>query len=230
LIGQILSVYIALGGGALLLLLLLLVARLGCCWSLHLLPDAAVTYGTLLNQPRMHGALLWFAAWFVATAAGLIVLFHNLPTVLAVWLVWLVTLGLLGLIDARTGLLPNELTLLLLVSGLLWHAFDTDGWLPPPAFTWGAVLGYCAPKTLNAVHQCCTGRLVIGEGDAKFLAGLGAWLGLHALPLVWVIACVAVLVYTAVMWVAGHQRSSYVTFGPFLATGASGAVFLNHVS
>lgn len=212
--------------GALLCGLLVRVAR---GWSKRLLRDATCAYGGLSKVPRMRWAMPCFVVWFVSTTVALMLLLQDCPVTLVFWLAWLANLGLLGLIDARTGLLPNGLTLWMMLSGLAWQAGSTEGWLPPQNHLWGCVLGWAVPYGLNVAHERWRGTLALGEGDAKLMAGIGAWLGLDALPLVWLLACLAVLVYTAAEWAVERRRPLYVVFGPFLAFGASATMFMNHV-
>lgn len=218
--------------GAVALFLGLLVRWWAARWSVRLMPDAVAVYHTESQCPQMHWPQAWFGLWFAGNVAALIVLRSEawfMPEVLLVWILWLALLGLLALIDARTGLLPNELTLVLMLSGLVWHSWVTGDWLPEAQYAWGMVLGWAGPFMLDRVHERWRASSAIGQGDAKLLAGIGAWLGWQALPLVWICACAAVLVYTLLMSVAGHGRPSYVTFGPFLAMGASSVMLLNHV-
>ncbi len=198
-------------------------------WSQSLLRDALCVYGNKAKMPTMRWANTWFVLWFVGATMALLVLLHDSPLKLAIWLGWLANLGLLGLVDARTGLLPNELTLAMMLSGLGFHAWLAQAWLPPTAYLWGMCLGWAVPYALNALHRRLRSSMAIGEGDAKLLAGIGAWLGAQALPLTWVLACLGVLVYTACLWAVGQRRPTYVVFGPFLAMGASATLFMSYV-
>ncbi len=222
-------VSVLLGSALLAFVLCGLVMRMATHWSQSLLRDAICVYGTKAQMPTMRWASGWFVLWFVGAAMGLLVLLHDSPLNLAIWLGWFANLGLLGLIDARTGLLPNELTLAMMLSGLGFHAWLAQTWLPPAAYLWGMCLGWAVPYTLNAMHRRLRSTMAIGEGDAKLLAGIGAWLGAQALPLTWVLACLGVLVYTACVWVVGQRRPTYVVFGPFLAMGASATLFMSYV-
>lgn len=210
-------------------LLGVLILCLGRHWSMHLMGEAIAVYGGLELCPRMRWAERWFVLWFGSHIAALWVLMPDSPQSMMVWVLWLAMLGLAALVDARTGLLPNELTLPIMASGLVWQSVANSSFVPPESYAWGVVLGWFLPTLLNWLHERWRATVAIGQGDARLLAGIGAWLGLQALPLVWVLACLTVLVYTALVWVAGHERPSHVTFGPFLAMGASITMVLNHV-
>lgn len=128
-------------------------------------------------------------------------------------------LGVLAAVDARTGVLPNEVTLPLLLTGLAWQAWQVGG-VPDSDVLWGVVWGYGAARAVSLVGQAATGLDVLGPGDAKLLAGLGAWFGLQALALIWIVASVWVIVYTALRWCRGLPRQVWLPLGPFLAAGA----------
>jgi prepilin signal peptidase PulO-like enzyme (type II secretory pathway) len=133
---------------------------------------------------------------------------------------------LLAAVDARTGILPNALNSMLIISGLVWQLFIQGGFsisavLAQADYVWAMGLGYAVPVALAWAY----GRLVrvhpMGRGDAKMLAGLGAWLGLNGLVAVVLTASLA-----ASFWVVGlmfkgrYQRHLAIPFGPFLALGA----------
>ena len=192
----------------------------------------------LPSQPPLTPNLLtplWFDAlpFWLAANTLLLSFFCPLLGVLA-WTFCLALLGVLALVDARTAILPNEVTLPLLLLGLAWQAWQADG-LPDNAYLWGAVLGYAVPRLFNTVGLWITGRDVLGQGDAKLLSGMGAWLGLWALPQVWAVASFAVLVYTAYRRVR-HRTDvfsgagvKYVPFGPFLVFGMNFILVVSHV-
>src|SRR5579871_2618232 len=99
------------------------------------------------------------------------------------------TLLTLGWIDVEWFLLPDVLTLPLLLAGLgvamltmpdevFWHAL-------------GAACGYLGLRGVAMLYRALRGREGLGAGDAKLLAAAGAWLGLEALPLVLLLAALA---------------------------------------
>jgi leader peptidase (prepilin peptidase)/N-methyltransferase len=127
---------------------------------------------------------------------------------------WLLTLGW---IDLRCWLLPDVLTLPLVLAGLAATlAFDPDG-LADRAL--GAVLGYVALRAIAMLYRALRGREGLGQGDAKLLAAAGAWVGAGGLPQVILIAALAGLLAAACLRLAGHRlrAQSPLPFGPCLA-------------
>lgn len=137
----------------------------------------------------------------------------------AAWLDALLGWWLLALawIDLRRWILPDALTLPLILAGLLAAvAFDPDA-LAHRAF--GAALGYVALRLIAWAYARLRGREGLGQGDAKLLAAGGAWLGAMALPQVILLAAVGGLIAAAALRLSGTpiRAHSALPFGPFLA-------------
>lgn len=135
-----------------------------------------------------------------------------------VWLDCLLGWWLLALawIDLRNWLLPDSLTLPLLVLGLIVAV-----WLDPDALfdrALGAALGYLVLRAVALAYRAIRRREGLGGGDAKLLGAAGAWVGASALPQVVLAASLAALAAAAVL----HRRGSPLTaqsalpFGPFI--------------
>jgi leader peptidase (prepilin peptidase) / N-methyltransferase len=126
---------------------------------------------------------------------------------------WLLTLAW---IDLRRWLLPDILTLPLIVAGLAASAaLDPDTILDRAL---GAALGYLALVVIAAVYRALRQREGLGRGDAKLLGAAGAWVGATALPQVILLAALAALLAAALR--PGGARlhpHSAMQFGPFLA-------------
>ena len=101
---------------------------------------------------------------------------------------WLLALAL---IDLQTWLLPDALTLPLLVAGLAAAALHQPPGTPLIDALAGAAAGYGLLAGLGYVYRRLRGRDGLGLGDAKLLAAAGAWLGLASLP--WVVLAAALL-------------------------------------
>jgi leader peptidase (prepilin peptidase)/N-methyltransferase len=160
-------------------------------------------------HPAVELAALGVAAWSIIAC----------QTPQQVWIAcalgW--TLLTLGWIDAACFLLPDILTLPLLLAGL-GVAVAT---VPEDAF-WralGAACGYLGLRGIAVAYRALRGREGLGAGDAKLLAAAGAWLGVGALPSLVLLAAVAGLVWAGFAAVAGRsiQATTAVPFGPFLA-------------
>ncbi|WP_245579179.1 prepilin peptidase [Inquilinus limosus] len=125
---------------------------------------------------------------------------------------------LLGAIDRRIGLLPDMLTLPLILAGLLAALAEPGG--PPLADrAIGAAAGYLLFAGVASAYRRLRGKDGLGLGDAKLLAAGGAWLGWQALP--WVILIGAGVALLAVLVFARGPvaRDTAIAFGPWLALG-----------
>ena len=127
---------------------------------------------------------------------------------------WLLTLGW---IDLRCWLLPDVLTLPLVVVGLVAAALLDPEQLLDRAL--GAALGYLSLVAVAALYRALRGRDGLGRGDAKLLAASGAWLGASALPQVILLAALSALAAAGCLWLAGARLGAHsaLPFGPFLA-------------
>jgi leader peptidase (prepilin peptidase) / N-methyltransferase len=147
-----------------------------------------------------------FSAWSVAGGAQL-------------WVDCLLGYTLLALawIDVEHGILPDVLTLPLLLAGLAL------AWLADPASALdcaiGAALGYLLFRAVALIYHRLRGREGLGEGDAKLLAAGGAWLGWQQLGSVVLVAALLGLAAALLARLAGRplDRASAIAFGPFLA-------------
>ncbi|EOS93517.1 A24 family peptidase [Erwinia tracheiphila] len=126
-------------------------------------------------------------------------------------------------IDYLHRLLPDLLTQSLLWMGLLWHLVD-DRVLLEDAVV-GAIAGYLTLALIYWLGRWRYGFEVMGQGDMKCLAALGAWLGWQALPSVLLLASLFTLALA--LWHIVRKRAhrgSEFPFGPGLAL--AGLVFL----
>jgi len=135
------------------------------------------------------------------------------------WLDWVLGCWLLtlGWIDARRWLLPDLLTLPLVLAGL-----GAVAWLAPGELTdrgVGAVAGFLGLSAVAWAYRRLRGREGLGGGDTKLFAAAGAWVGASGLPSVLLGAAVAALIVAGGLVVAGLRldRHSPIPFGPFLA-------------
>jgi leader peptidase (prepilin peptidase)/N-methyltransferase len=122
----------------------------------------------------------------------------------------------LTVIDLDTQLLPDDITLPLLWTGLLLNLAGT--FAPLGAAVIGAVSGYLALWSLYWAFKLATGKEGMGYGDFKLLAAIGAWLGWQKLPMVILLSSmVGAAVGIGLMVFARHARGNPIPFGPYLA-------------
>jgi len=164
-------------------------------------------------------------AWRGAIPAAALAVVYALLTVYAsglasaVGLAWAVTvLLLLALIDARTGFLPDALTLPLLWTGLAAALLDV-GQVPLPEAVAAVMIAYAALYTLAWLFLRLRGRDGMGGGDIKLLAAIGAWVGV--MDVFWILLCASVSGLCYALTVARSPRlDAQHPFGPHLAGAA----------
>ena len=125
---------------------------------------------------------------------------------------YLWTILLLAEIDWRTFLLPDILTIPLLIGGFAFSTLGA-GWVIGAESALGATAGYVLP-VVASVLMLRKSKDAFGGGDIKFLAAIGAWIGL--LPLVYVIAAASILMFGYML----VCRKKSAAFGPALSIAA----------
>jgi leader peptidase (prepilin peptidase) / N-methyltransferase len=135
------------------------------------------------------------------------------------WLDCLLGWWLLALawVDLRCWLLPDALTLPLVIAGLIAAAAFDPEYLVDRSL--GAAAGYLSLLTIAALYRRWRRREGLGGGDAKLLAAAGGWVGIAALPQVILLAALSALVVAGCLRLAGIRvtAQSALPFGPFLA-------------
>lgn len=153
----------------------------------------------------LSGALSGYIAWrfgFGAAALGALIF------------TW--ALIALAFIDLDTFFLPDDITLPLLWTGLLFNLWGVFTDLQSAVI--GAIGGYLALWSVFWLFKFATGKEGMGYGDFKLLAAIGAWLGWKMLPLTILLSSfVGAAIGILLMVVARHGRNVPIPFGPYLA-------------
>ncbi|MDX7758762.1 prepilin peptidase [Aeromonas hydrophila] len=132
----------------------------------------------------------------------------------ALLLTWV--LVALTFIDLDKMLLPDQLTLPLLWSGLLFNL--AGGFAPLADAVIGTMAGYLVLWSLYWAFKLLTGKEGMGYGDFKLLAALGAWLGWQALPIVLLLSSlVGAFIGIGLILLRNHHQNKPIPFGPYLA-------------
>ena len=123
-----------------------------------------------------------------------------------------------SLVDREREILPNVLTIGLVLAGLAW-AMRPGGDIITALI--GAGAGYLVFTLTGWLFLRLRGREGLGQGDSKLFAAAGAWLGWTGLPLVALVASGTGLAFMLLRQVAGRGAGEpdRITFGPFLSLG-----------
>ena len=119
-------------------------------------------------------------------------------------------------IDARTQLLPDQLTVPLMWLGLLISLLPI--FVDPVTAIIGAAIGYLSLWSVFWLFKLVTGKEGMGYGDFKLLAALGAWMGaMSLLPIILMSSLFGAVIGSIVLAKRGQDRSTPIPFGPFIA-------------
>ncbi|WP_119459733.1 A24 family peptidase [Rhodospirillaceae bacterium SYSU D60014] len=163
-----------------------------------------------LFYPLIELAALGVAVWSVSILSG--------------WLLWATCLLgwlllALAVMDWRAFVLSDALTLSLVPTGLAVAHLVEPTVLAEHLI--GALAGYLAFAGLASAYRYVRGRDGLGMGDAKLLAGAGAWVSWSGLPSVVLLAALCALSAVLAKSLAGGSISAMdrVPFGSYLALG-----------
>ncbi|MET0248789.1 MAG: A24 family peptidase [Sphingobium sp.] len=138
----------------------------------------------------------------------------------AVWAMFGWLLLTLAILDWRHYWLPDALTFPLIGLGLTIGIWANG--VPMTDRLVGVVAGYGVLLAISLVYRTLRGHEGLGLGDAKLLAGLGAWLGWQALPFILLIASALGLAGALGAKAFGHgvSATTRVPLGTLLALAA----------
>jgi len=150
-----------------------------------------------------------------------------------IFAVFLSSLVVVSFIDLDLQIIPDRITLPGMVVGLLcsfWNTSLGSGGQriisSAIGLVAGGVLFYLIAMLGNALFK----KESMGGGDIKLAAMIGAFLGwkgaLIAFFLAFVAGAVAGLI---IMCISRRERSAEIPFGPFLALGAVGSIFIGQL-
>jgi leader peptidase (prepilin peptidase)/N-methyltransferase len=160
--------------------------------------------------PRLHLWVELAAALLAALAMALQPNVHGA----ALALFWLLLLAP-AILDAEHQWLPDPLTLVLAVGGLIVGGVATGASAVDRLI--GGAAGFLVLWFIARMYRHNRGREGLGAGDPKFLGAIGLWTGWFALPAILLIAALAGL---AVAVTQGRARLDRMPFGTLLAAAA----------
>lgn len=136
----------------------------------------------------------------------------------------LFVLAMLAAIDLATLLLPDAMTIPLVVVGLLVNVSATI--VPLRDAVLGTAIGFLGFWLLYWSIRLVSRREGMGLGDVKLACALGAWLGYRPLPHIFAVAVLLAGLYACVLAMSRRiSEDRLIPFGPFLAAGAALTAF-----
>ncbi|MCM1322555.1 MAG: A24 family peptidase [Acetobacter sp.] len=163
--------------------------------------------------------------WGIITAATSFLASQILIPTETPWIVFfIITLFILMEIDKRMLLLPDLLTIPLLIGGFTYAAFAGEllGYNTIDATqnsALGAIFGYFIP-VIASLFLIKKHPDVFGGGDIKLLSAVGAWLGFVNIPVVILLSCAIF----AISCFVNKQRQG--AFGPSIVLASLIMLFL----
>ena len=151
--------------------------------------------------------------------------YYGLGSTAVAAVLFLCALLAIAAIDLRSFLIADRLVLPLIWLGLLVNIDAHFATLREAVL--GAAVGYVLIFALRLGGFLLVRKEVIGMGDAKLLAAMGAWLGFQAIPFVLFFAAVLGILFAVprIMLKGHRKRYRFISFGPFLSAAAAGMLF-----
>lgn len=156
-----------------------------------------------------------------ALLAGFIAYTHGISATTLFYCVFTFLLVPMIFIDIEHKLLPDDLTYLLLWTGIVFSLSGHGIALEQSIY--GVIVGYLSLWSVYITFKLLTGKEGMGHGDFKLLAALGAWLGWQQLLLVILISSLSGTILTLLLLSRKNTHKdamqSAIPFGPYLALG-----------
>lgn len=143
--------------------------------------------------------------------------FHALLAAIFIFLI--ITISM---VDVKHRLIPDALSYPLLWTGLI--ASSLHLWVSAENGICGAVVGYLILWLCSFLYSSLKAKDVMGHGDMKMLAALGAWFGLQSLGVILAFSCVFALCGILLQAIYEKSITKCIPFGPFLSM--AGFVYL----
>ncbi|MDO8692722.1 MAG: A24 family peptidase [Sheuella sp.] len=128
---------------------------------------------------------------------------------------FITALVILALIDLRIKLLPDFITLPLLLSGLALSLAGITITIGDSLV--GMALGYSILLGTHFLYKMLTNRDGVGFGDIKLMAAIGAWTGWHhTIDVIFIASITAALTGCFFLLIKKTNKNDYLAFGPHL--------------
>jgi len=145
--------------------------------------------------------------------------------------VWIALFAWASFIDFKSFILPDWLTLPLILSGVVFNALSVDNFCSSADSLLGVLIGYGLIRLVDECYFKVKKQRGIGQGDAKLLAAIGAILGWQAIfPILCCAAILGVVVGLTLIRFKRLSLQNQIPFGPFLSLFACAFIFEKVIS
>ena len=131
---------------------------------------------------------------------------------------WIALFTWASFIDFKSFILPDWLTLPLMLSGVVFNVFSESNFCSVTDSLLGVLIGYGLIRLVDECYFKLKKQRGIGQGDAKLLSAIGAILGWQAIfPILCCAAILGVVVGLCLSRVKRVTLQYQIPFGPFLS-------------
>ena len=145
--------------------------------------------------------------------------------------VWIALFAWASFIDFKSFILPDWLTLPLILSGVVFNVLSVNNFCSATDSLLGVLIGYGLIRLVDECYYKVKKQRGIGQGDAKLLAAIGAILGWQAIfPVLCCAAIVGVIVGLSLIRFRRFNLQTQIPFGPFLSLFACAFILEKAIS
>lgn len=135
-----------------------------------------------------------------------------------IYMIAIFSLAIVFSIDYRTGLIPDETHVIIILTGVVNLLFNLSNW---NSYLLGAIVGGGIFYTLGIVALVIYKKEGMGFGDVKLMASLGLLFGLKNILVISLLAfAIGALISIILIIFKKKQMESYIPFGPFIVIGS----------
>jgi len=133
-------------------------------------------------------------------------------------IVWIALFAWASFIDFKNFILPDWITLPLILSGVIFNTFSANRFCSSTDALLGVLIGYALIRLVDECYFKLKKQRGIGQGDAKLLAAIGAILGWQAIfPILCFASILGVVVGLSLIKFKRSALENKIPFGPFLS-------------
>lgn len=154
-----------------------------------------------------------FSLVFVIIYNG-IVFFSGFNSTTFIYFIAIFTLSIAFSIDFKYQLIPDEVSILIAICGIINIFFNISSWWN---YILGAIIGGAIFYSLNLIALIILKKDGMGLGDVKLMAALGLLFGIKNILVITLVSfMIGAVIGIIVMIIKRKEKEEYIAFGPFI--------------